>query len=113
MTYSRASSSSSDLDLVDLRRALGDRTQAEVAELLAKAKPITISIGNSQLDADPKEFSSGSLGWYAGGKMIVEVEGVRVSVQVGLNLTIVGSKELPDDPGHPHKAMAEAASPNA
>ena len=34
VTYSRASTSRSDLDLVDLRRALGDRTQAEVAELL-------------------------------------------------------------------------------
>jgi transcriptional regulator with XRE-family HTH domain len=34
VTYRRAPSTSSDLDLVDLRRALGDRTQAEVAELL-------------------------------------------------------------------------------
>ena len=34
VTYRPASSSSAELDLVDLRRALGDRTQAEVAELL-------------------------------------------------------------------------------
>jgi len=34
MTYRQTASSGSDLDLVDLRRALGDRTQAEVAELL-------------------------------------------------------------------------------
>ena len=34
VTYRRTSSTSSHLDLVDLRRALGDRTQAEVAELL-------------------------------------------------------------------------------
>jgi transcriptional regulator with XRE-family HTH domain len=34
VTYSQASSNSSYLALVDLRRALGDRTQAEVAELL-------------------------------------------------------------------------------
>ena len=34
VTYRGASSSSSELDLVDLRRALGDRTQAEMAELL-------------------------------------------------------------------------------
>lgn len=34
VTYRPTSSSRSDLDLVDLRRALGDRTQAEVAELL-------------------------------------------------------------------------------
>ena len=34
VTYRRASSGRLNLDLVDLRRALGDRTQAEVAELL-------------------------------------------------------------------------------
>ena len=34
VTYSSLRSSSRGLDLVDLRRALGDRTQAEAAELL-------------------------------------------------------------------------------
>jgi transcriptional regulator with XRE-family HTH domain len=34
VTYSWPSSSGSGLDLVDLRRALGDRTQADMAELL-------------------------------------------------------------------------------
>ncbi len=34
VTYRPASSSRSELDLVELRRALGDRTQAEAAELL-------------------------------------------------------------------------------
>ena len=34
MTYSPRHSSHLDLDLLDLRRALGDRTQAEAAELL-------------------------------------------------------------------------------
>lgn len=34
MTYRTASSSCAELDLVDLRRALGERTRAEMAELL-------------------------------------------------------------------------------
>jgi transcriptional regulator with XRE-family HTH domain len=34
VTYRRTTSNGSDLDLVDLRRALGDRTQAEAAELV-------------------------------------------------------------------------------
>ena len=34
VTYRATASSRSDLDLVDLRRALGDRTQADMAELL-------------------------------------------------------------------------------
>ena len=45
--------------------------------------------------ADVKEFSTGSLGWYLNGKTIVKVGDKPVTVQIGLNMTIVGSKELP------------------
>jgi hypothetical protein len=44
-----------------------------------------------------KEFSTGSLGWYLNGKTTIEIDGKPVAVQIGLNLTIVGSKELPKD----------------
>ena len=37
----------------------------------------------------------GSLGWYLNGKTLIDINGKKVSVQIGLNLTIVGSKELP------------------
>ena len=71
------------------------------AEFRAHAKPMVVKIGESQLAADPKEFSTGSLGWYLNGKTTVEVGGKLVTVQIGLNLTVVGSKELPkeDDAG--------------
>jgi hypothetical protein len=59
---------------------------------LAQAKPLNIIIEGKPLVADVKEFSSGSLGWYANGKVTQEVGGKTVSVQVGLNLTIVGTK---------------------
>ncbi len=62
-----------------------------------KAQAITITIGNVPMMAEPKEFSTGSLGWYLNGKTMVEVDGVPVAVQIGMNLTIVGSKELPQD----------------
>ncbi len=45
--------------------------------------------------ATPREFSTKSLGWYTGDKISVPVDGVPVKVQVGVNLTAVGSKELP------------------
>jgi hypothetical protein len=61
----------------------------------ASAKQVPITIAGQQLAADVKEFSTGSLGWYLNGKTNVEIDGVLVSVQIGLNLTIVGSKELP------------------
>jgi hypothetical protein len=80
------------------------------ADFRTKAKPVPVTIGSQQLDAEPKEFSTGSLGWYLNGKTTIEIEGVRVSVQIGLNLTIVGSKDLPADstPTQPAQASDEA-----
>jgi hypothetical protein len=67
------------------------------AEFLANAKPVTVSINAVPLQAEVKEFSTGSLGWYLNGKTTIEVGGKLVSVQIGMNLTVVGSKELPKD----------------
>lgn len=61
------------------------------------AKPVEITINGVPMLADPKEFSTGSLGWYLNGKTVVDVNGTKVTVQVGVNLTVVGSKELPKD----------------
>ncbi|MFO0841836.1 MAG: hypothetical protein U0797_05470 [Gemmataceae bacterium] len=70
-------------------------------EQFRRAKPVTIQINDQKLIADPKAFSTGSLGWYLNAKVTVEVDGVPVQAQVGLNLTIVGSKELPKEEGQP------------
>jgi len=60
------------------------------------------------LQAEVKEFSTGSLGWYLNGKTTIDVGGTPVSVQIGMNLTIVGSKELPQD--HQPAAAADAGA---
>jgi hypothetical protein len=60
------------------------------------ARPLAVVINGVSLSAEPKEFSTGSLGWYCGSKLTVILDGVPVWVQVGLNLTAVGSKELPN-----------------
>jgi hypothetical protein len=75
------------------------------SEFRTHARPIGVKIGDVPLQAEVKEFSTGSLGWYLNGKTTVEVNGKAVSVQIGMNLTIVGSKELPQD-----GAAAEATS---
>ena len=67
------------------------------AEFREGAKPIQVSINNQPHIAMVKEFSTGSLGWYLNGKTVVEINGKPVSVQIGMNLTIVGSKDLPKD----------------
>ncbi len=65
------------------------------SEFLNDAKPVEITINGIPMTADVKEFSTGSLGWYLNGKTNVKVGEKWVSVQIGMNLTIVGSKELP------------------
>lgn len=67
------------------------------AQFRSGAKPVTVAINGTPHLAEVKEFSTGSLGWYLNGKTVIEVDGVQVSVQIGLNLTIVGSKELPKE----------------
>ena len=61
------------------------------------AKPVEIVVNGVPLLAEVKEFSTGSLGWYLNGKTTIKVGDIAVSVQLGMNLTSVGSKELPKD----------------
>ncbi len=63
------------------------------ADFREKAKPLELSIGGRTLTAMVKEFSTGSFGWYINDKVPVEIDGKTVMVQVGCNMTIVGSKE--------------------
>lgn len=77
------------------------------SDFRSKAKPVVVKIGDIPLQADVKEFSTGSLGWYLNGKTTIDVGGTPVSVQIGMNLTIVGSKELPQDDS-PAPAIAKA-----
>ena len=62
-------------------------------QFLETAEPVKIMIGNSEIVADKREFSTGSFGWYYNGKTTIMVDGKPLAVQVGLNLTVVGSKE--------------------
>jgi hypothetical protein len=76
-----------------------------------KAKPVTVVINGVPLQAEVKEFSTGSLGWYLNGKTSIEIDGKLTAVQIGLNLTIVGSKELPkDEKDEPDDAKEEAVA---
>ena len=72
------------------------------------AKPVQVTIAGNNFTAAVKEFSTGSLGWYLNGKAEIEVNGVPVQVQIGLNLTIVGSKDLPPDAAPAHAAPKPA-----
>ena len=61
------------------------------------AKPLTVVIDGKTCVLDPKNFSTGSLGWNLNDKIDVMVGGVKCRAQVGLNITLANSKELPKD----------------
>jgi len=67
-------------------------------EFMSGAKPLTIKVGDKEFTAAPRQFSTGSLGWNVNDKMTVEINGKVVTLQVGMNLTVVGSKDLPGGP---------------
>lgn len=46
-----------------------------------------------QIIGPPRSFTSNNRGWYAGGKIQVPVGGKMVWAQIGVNLTIMGSKD--------------------
>ncbi|CAE8585095.1 unnamed protein product [Polarella glacialis] len=65
-------------------------------EFMKKAKRFTIKIGDKNINVDPKQFSTGSSGFYASGKALVEVGGISLQLQIGMNCTVIGSKEWKD-----------------
>lgn len=66
----------------------------EVFRKAAKPLPLTID-GKAGMVLSPKEFSTGSFGWNTNEKYTVMIDGVAVPCQLGINLTIIGSKEQP------------------
>jgi hypothetical protein len=63
------------------------------AQFVEKAEPVKVVINGQEMLAEVKEFSTGSFGWNLNAKTIVTVDGKPLSVQIGMNLTVVGSKD--------------------
>lgn len=80
-----------------------DKPKAEAVEkkcpisrkgFLEGAKPLPITVdGQSRSPAEPKEFSTGSFGWFHSDKMTIIIDGIPVKVQMNITMTVIGSKE--------------------
>lgn len=57
-----------------------------------KANPIAVVINGETKVATPKEFASGSFGYFFNEKVVVMIDGVPVKLQANVILTVVGSK---------------------
>ena len=64
-------------------------------DFTAKAQPLKVEVNGVALAAEPKEFSTGSFGWYLNAKTTITVDGKLLTVQIGANLTVAGSKDAP------------------
>jgi hypothetical protein len=75
----------------------GNKTVCPISRdaFTAGAQPITLRIGNTEVVLEPWQFSTGSFGYFANPKVVVEVAGKRVTCQANLSLIVVGSKEAP------------------
>ncbi|KEP62991.1 UNVERIFIED_CONTAM: hypothetical protein HHA_216410 [Hammondia hammondi] len=63
-------------------------------EFLDKAPVLASRIGDELLfDMKPRTFSSGSCGWFYGSKVAIKVGKQEVWCQLGVNCTVLGSKE--------------------
>lgn len=61
-------------------------------EFVKSAKPHLVTIDGITFCAVPKRFSTGSYGYHACGKFTEKIGDVAVEVQVGVQLTLIGSK---------------------
>lgn len=78
-------------------------------EFEAQAKlQLPITLDGTPMAAIRHKFSTGSLGWMMNGPTTIMVGDVPVKVQIGMNITIVGSKDLPQEAPAVVKAPAKA-----
>jgi hypothetical protein len=73
------------------------KTQCPVSrkEFNDAAAQVLAEVGGQCVGLDPREFSTGSIGWYHNGKINIRVGDKVVVAQANLTLTVVNSKELP------------------
>ncbi len=76
-------------------RAMPPKTSCPVtlSQFLAKAEPMKVTINGQDMLAEVKQFSTGSFGWYMNAKLALTIDGKMVSVQIGMNMPLVGSKD--------------------
>jgi hypothetical protein len=71
---------------------MGWRTTGEFKAEVGRS--LKVQVGNTTLTAEWRQFSSGSYGWYYGGKVTIPTGGEmgELTAQLGVNMFVRGSK---------------------
>ncbi|CAK0840452.1 unnamed protein product, partial [Prorocentrum cordatum] len=64
---------------------------------MKKARTFPVKLGDSNFSVPPREFSTGSCGFFLSAKVPMEMDGQKVMMQCSLNCTVIGSKEWKKD----------------
>lgn len=66
------------------------------------AKQLKVSLGSKEVGVmDPRQHSTGSLGWRLDQKVQIKVGDHYVWAQVTTSVVLIGSKDLPNEPVQP------------
>lgn len=68
------------------------KSQISLDQFLAGSKPVKVGVNGQERLALPRKFSTGSFGYFLNDKFVVDVNGVPITVQASVTLTVVGSK---------------------
>jgi hypothetical protein len=70
-------------------------------EFAQRAKTVKVTVEyegkTSTFLVSPREFESGSMGYNLSDKATFTMEGRDVRMQLGMNITVIGSKDLPKE----------------
>ena len=50
-------------------------------DFMAKAEPIKVDVAGTMMTAEPRDFATGSFGWYLSGKVSVRMSSLAASSQ--------------------------------
>jgi hypothetical protein len=62
------------------------------SEFLKQAEEVTVQIGSKKMKLVPRQFSTGSSGYYSSGKVEMPCGDRTIMVQCSINCTVIGSK---------------------
>ena len=69
------------------------RNQMTKSTFTTTAQPIAVTVAGQSLVATPKQFSTGSVGFYVNGKVPVRIGDQTVMLQISGSFAAIGSKE--------------------